>query len=128
MKYLLALAGLAMFQFASAQTDDFTNFQKQFQRPLLLKKTVALPRFNALPHGNVQPDKRLPTLTKGIEVYSLPQDHMPCLVPSMEAHNMPNAGKDMKIPDGPGSMPNATTPLIVHREWKRLNLPPGAYK
>jgi hypothetical protein len=39
-------------------------------------------------------------------ITSLTADFMPCLIPSIEVFNMPNAGKDIKLPAEAGAIPN----------------------
>ena len=46
------------------------------------------------------------TKPNGTRVYTLPQDHMPCLVPDMSQFNMPVMGKGIKVTGmPPGSLP-----------------------
>lgn len=74
-----------------------------------LKKDVSL----SFPSA-VELDKKMPmgmeyshSLTSGTNVYTLPQDNMPCVVPDMKQFSMPNAGTGIKIKsNGPGAIPN----------------------
>jgi len=52
------------------------------------------------------------TLLNGTKVYSLPQDHMPCLVPDISQFNMPVFGKGSKITGMPPGLvpPNNIIP------------------
>ena len=52
------------------------------------------------------------TLLNGTKVYTLPQDHMPCLVPDISQFNMPVFGKGSKITGMPPGLvpPNNIIP------------------
>ncbi|HTD95024.1 MAG TPA: hypothetical protein VK644_14465 [Chitinophagaceae bacterium] len=46
------------------------------------------------------------SFTSGTTITILTGDFMPCLIPSMQLFNMPNVGKDIKLPAEAGVIPN----------------------
>ena len=131
MKRLFFLLPVLFFIKASAQVPyyDFKKFRENDLSNDPLKKhsgkitwsypngTFILPLDKGMSMDSLQTimqkineQQRLGTLAytqpNGTRVYTLPNDHMPCLVPDMSQFNMPVMGKEIKITGmPPGSLP-----------------------
>ena len=131
MKRLFFLLPVLFFIKASAQVPyyDFKKFRENDLSNDPLKKhsgkitwsypngTFILPLDKGMSMDSLQTimqkineQQRLGTLAytqrNGTRVYTLPNDHMPCLVPDMSQFNMPVMGKGTKITGmPPGSLP-----------------------
>ena len=137
MKRLFFLLPVLFFIKASAQVPyyDFKKFRENDLSNDPLKKhsgkitwsypngTFILPLDKGMSMDSLQTimqkineQQRLGTLAytqpNGTRVYTLPNDHMPCLVPDMSQFNMPVMGKGIKITGmPPGSLqPNEIIP------------------
>lgn len=53
------------------------------------------------------------TLPNGNKLHILPQDNMPCIAPSMQQFNMPNAGTLKMLPRGRNAIPDPSRPAIL---------------
>lgn len=112
MKKFFLMAGIIVSGFVAAQQPGYPGLPKAFKRPLTGKPV--LPRYDALrsfpPAASSLPPakKLLYTLPNGNQVYTLSQDHMPCIVPDMRRFTMPNAGKQAPLYryPAPGAIPN----------------------
>lgn len=106
MKVILLFAGITISCTSIAQDQ-----QEYFQRKMLEKykpPVVKQQSFLSLIPDNTQSTPRLYSLPGGNRLTTLTQDNMPCIIPDMQAFNMPNAGKTLSIqPQGwPGAIPN----------------------
>jgi len=142
MKKYFLIACLTAFSFAAAQQNDFFDIQKHLQEKSAKKRLQKLSEKYFPPNPETLIDKfrtGLPEdshsqaklsfiLPDGDKVYSLPMDHMPCIVSDKKnyADNMPTLRDKIKFysyPDKntsappPGAIPNPayprrTVPLI----------------
>jgi hypothetical protein len=105
MKSYLTIAALLIAGVVSAQIDSSYSgtLLKQYSNPSETAKLLSV-----LPNGN--------------QVYALPQDNMPCIVPQMNQYAMPNAGDNIKTENVPGAIPNPA-PKIVIPPVKKANTP-----
>lgn len=127
---LLAL-GCLLFQAVSAQQEEITL-------PLTKTDTVSRP-FNALIIPNEPQAQLMHTLPNGNKVYALPQDNMPCVVPTVPPtmpvtggqrtsglfnYNMPVMGL-RKTPLIPGTPVNPMiTPQLQIEPHSPVSVPP----
>jgi hypothetical protein len=87
MKYLFLVAGILIFEFASAQKDEVYYFQKQLKKTQQ-KKTITLPEYQSPVLSLPQKDVAY-VFPDGNTMTTLPQDNMPCIMPDMSQFNMP---------------------------------------
>lgn len=116
MKYLLLLAGLAVFGFASAQEDALHYFQKKLnkQNKAFMPPEYQSPFSLQLQKNYLSAQKEnVFVLPDGNKVTLLAQDNMPCIKPDMSEFNMPNAGSPGMIQRGKNAIPNPTRPAAI---------------
>lgn len=123
MKKVFLLLGIAAFYSATAQQKDVFDINKHISDLLNKKKgqqnKVNPPEFKTFSfnNGNGPFSKLSHVAANGDNVYILPQDNMPCVVPGNKLSNMPNIsdpGPYYDSPvfknDTPGSIPNVVKP------------------
>jgi hypothetical protein len=116
MKFLPLVALLFTTQMVKAQQPDHLPFLKKLKKEW--HAPLPKPGASALEHlrnheweRTVDLESAFPRIiprsfTSKATVITLSGDFMPCLVPSIEVFNMPNAGKDIKLPAEVGAIPN----------------------
>jgi len=128
MRTLFIAAGimLSIAAFAQAKTDTpLQSLLEKYSKKNPMDLSFAMPspgtrQANSVPGQPVYSHK----LPSGAEVYSLPQDNMPCIVP--RTYSAMQVLPGVKInPDQPGAIPNAGyAPLVIPvPEEKAMNKP-----
>ena len=114
MRCLLLFAAVTISGVVYGQQDNNADeLLKRSPKAYLAKPTYPLfrglqPHSNqSLPDPGLRKAKLIGVTENGNQVYSLPQDNMPCIVPNIQRYDMPNGGKNIvPLEKGPGAIPN----------------------